>query len=63
MRQGRGGFPKTMLELVAGGAEALAAACEALEHGAALGKFLKAGDRIEAEVEKIGVLANRVVAP
>jgi 2-keto-4-pentenoate hydratase/2-oxohepta-3-ene-1,7-dioic acid hydratase in catechol pathway len=31
--------------------------------GAALGKFLKAGDRIEAEVEAIGVLANRVVAP
>jgi 2-keto-4-pentenoate hydratase/2-oxohepta-3-ene-1,7-dioic acid hydratase in catechol pathway len=31
--------------------------------GAALGKFLKAGDRIEAEIERIGVLANRVVAP
>jgi 2-keto-4-pentenoate hydratase/2-oxohepta-3-ene-1,7-dioic acid hydratase in catechol pathway len=31
--------------------------------GAALGKFLKAGDRIEAEVERIGVLANRVTAP
>jgi 2-keto-4-pentenoate hydratase/2-oxohepta-3-ene-1,7-dioic acid hydratase in catechol pathway len=31
--------------------------------GAALGKFLKPGDRIEAEVEKIGVLANRVVEP
>jgi len=31
--------------------------------GAALGKFLKAGDRLEAEVERIGVLANRVVAP
>jgi 2-keto-4-pentenoate hydratase/2-oxohepta-3-ene-1,7-dioic acid hydratase in catechol pathway len=31
--------------------------------GAALGTFLKAGDRIEAEIEKIGVLANRVVAP
>jgi 2-keto-4-pentenoate hydratase/2-oxohepta-3-ene-1,7-dioic acid hydratase in catechol pathway len=31
--------------------------------GAALGKFLKAGDKIEAEVENIGVLANRVVAP
>ena len=31
--------------------------------GAALGKFLKPGDRIEAEVETIGVLANRVVAP
>jgi 2-keto-4-pentenoate hydratase/2-oxohepta-3-ene-1,7-dioic acid hydratase in catechol pathway len=31
--------------------------------GAALGKFLKPGDRIEAEVERIGVLANRVAAP
>ncbi|MBI1962989.1 MAG: hydrolase, partial [Candidatus Rokubacteria bacterium] len=31
--------------------------------GAALGKFLKIGDRLEAEVEKIGVLANRVAAP
>ena len=31
--------------------------------GAALGKFLKAGDRMEAEVERIGVLANRIAAP
>jgi 2-keto-4-pentenoate hydratase/2-oxohepta-3-ene-1,7-dioic acid hydratase in catechol pathway len=31
--------------------------------GAALGKFLEAGDRMEAEVERIGVLANRVAAP
>ena len=31
--------------------------------GAALGKFLKAGDRMEAEVEKIGILANRVAKP
>ena len=31
--------------------------------GAALGKFLKVGDRMEAEVEKIGVLANRVAKP
>jgi 2-keto-4-pentenoate hydratase/2-oxohepta-3-ene-1,7-dioic acid hydratase in catechol pathway len=31
--------------------------------GAATGTFLKAGDRIEAEVESIGVLANRVVRP
>src|SRR6266550_2039689 len=31
--------------------------------GAALGKFLKKGDKLEAEVERIGVLANRVVAP
>jgi 2-keto-4-pentenoate hydratase/2-oxohepta-3-ene-1,7-dioic acid hydratase in catechol pathway len=31
--------------------------------GAALGKFLKKGDKMEAEVEKIGILANRIVAP
>jgi 2-keto-4-pentenoate hydratase/2-oxohepta-3-ene-1,7-dioic acid hydratase in catechol pathway len=31
--------------------------------GAALGKFLKKGDKMEAEVERIGVLANRVAAP
>jgi 2,4-diketo-3-deoxy-L-fuconate hydrolase len=31
--------------------------------GAALGKFLKAGDKMEAEVERIGMLANKVVAP
>src|SRR5262245_14899336 len=31
--------------------------------GAATGAFLKAGDRIEAEVEGIGVLANKVVRP
>lgn len=31
--------------------------------GAASGNFLKAGDRVEAEVEGIGVLANKVVRP
>ena len=31
--------------------------------GAALGKFLKVGDKMEAEVEKIGVLENRVAKP
>jgi 2-keto-4-pentenoate hydratase/2-oxohepta-3-ene-1,7-dioic acid hydratase in catechol pathway len=31
--------------------------------GAATGNFLKAGDRMEAEVEKIGVLANRIARP
>src|SRR5437762_2194193 len=31
--------------------------------GAALGKFLKKGDKIEAEIERIGVLANRVGGP
>ena len=31
--------------------------------GAATGNFLKVGDRMEAEVERIGVLPNRVAAP
>ena len=31
--------------------------------GAALGKFLKAGDKMEAEVEKIGVLTNKITSP
>jgi 2-keto-4-pentenoate hydratase/2-oxohepta-3-ene-1,7-dioic acid hydratase in catechol pathway len=31
--------------------------------GAASGNFLKTGDRMEAEIERIGVLANRVAAP
>ncbi len=31
--------------------------------GAALGTFLQPGDRIEAEIERIGVLENHVVAP
>jgi 2-keto-4-pentenoate hydratase/2-oxohepta-3-ene-1,7-dioic acid hydratase in catechol pathway len=31
--------------------------------GAATGKLLKVGDKMEAEVERIGVLANKVVAP
>jgi 2-keto-4-pentenoate hydratase/2-oxohepta-3-ene-1,7-dioic acid hydratase in catechol pathway len=31
--------------------------------GAATGRFLHAGDRIEAEVERIGILANEVVDP
>jgi 2-keto-4-pentenoate hydratase/2-oxohepta-3-ene-1,7-dioic acid hydratase in catechol pathway len=31
--------------------------------GAALGTFLQAGDRMEAEVERIGVLVNTIVAP
>jgi 2-keto-4-pentenoate hydratase/2-oxohepta-3-ene-1,7-dioic acid hydratase in catechol pathway len=31
--------------------------------GAATGRFLKPGDDVEAEVEKIGVLKNRIVAP
>ena len=33
VRHGRGGFPKTMLELIQGGPAALTAAREALEHG------------------------------
>ena len=31
--------------------------------GAALGKFLKAGDKMEAEVERVGILANRIAKP
>jgi 2-keto-4-pentenoate hydratase/2-oxohepta-3-ene-1,7-dioic acid hydratase in catechol pathway len=31
--------------------------------GAATGRFLKAGDKMEAEVERIGILANPVVRP
>jgi 2-keto-4-pentenoate hydratase/2-oxohepta-3-ene-1,7-dioic acid hydratase in catechol pathway len=31
--------------------------------GAATGEFLKPGDRVEAEIEGIGVLANEIVAP
>jgi 2-keto-4-pentenoate hydratase/2-oxohepta-3-ene-1,7-dioic acid hydratase in catechol pathway len=31
--------------------------------GAASGRFLKIGDEVEAEVERIGVLTNRIVAP
>ncbi len=31
--------------------------------GAATGRFLRPGDRVEAEVERIGVLANPVIAP
>jgi 2-keto-4-pentenoate hydratase/2-oxohepta-3-ene-1,7-dioic acid hydratase in catechol pathway len=31
--------------------------------GAASGRFLKAGDEVEAEVERIGVLRNTIVSP
>jgi 2-keto-4-pentenoate hydratase/2-oxohepta-3-ene-1,7-dioic acid hydratase in catechol pathway len=31
--------------------------------GAASGRFLKAGDRVEAEIEGIGILANTIVKP
>ncbi len=31
--------------------------------GAATGRFLRAGGRIEAALERIGVLVNQVVAP
>src|SRR2546428_11581352 len=36
VRHGRGGFPKTMLELIQGGPDALALAREALGHGEAI---------------------------
>jgi 2-keto-4-pentenoate hydratase/2-oxohepta-3-ene-1,7-dioic acid hydratase in catechol pathway len=35
VRRGRGGFPRTMLELIAGGADALALARSSVEHGLA----------------------------
>jgi 2-keto-4-pentenoate hydratase/2-oxohepta-3-ene-1,7-dioic acid hydratase in catechol pathway len=31
--------------------------------GAATGRFLQAGDTMEAEVERIGILSNTVVPP
>jgi 2-keto-4-pentenoate hydratase/2-oxohepta-3-ene-1,7-dioic acid hydratase in catechol pathway len=31
--------------------------------GAATGNFLKAGDRLEAEIELIGILPSKVVRP
>src|SRR2546423_12051834 len=48
VRKGRGGFPKTMLELIQGGAEALAMAREALGHGEAVLKR----DGVNALVER-----------
>src|ERR1043166_3541391 len=48
VRKGRGGFPKTMLELIQGGADALAMAREALGHGEAILKR----DGINALVER-----------
>jgi 2-keto-4-pentenoate hydratase/2-oxohepta-3-ene-1,7-dioic acid hydratase in catechol pathway len=57
VRRGRGGFPKTMLELIQGGADALAAAREALSHGEAVTKR----DGVAALTErKIGALAAKV---
>src|SRR4029453_19582363 len=56
VRKGRGGFPKTMLELIQGGADALALAREALGHGEAIVKR----DGINALVErKLGVPAAK----
>jgi 2-keto-4-pentenoate hydratase/2-oxohepta-3-ene-1,7-dioic acid hydratase in catechol pathway len=56
VRHGRGGFPKTMLELIAGGAEALARAREALGHGEAILKR----DGVNALVErKLGMPAAK----
>src|SRR2546426_6802131 len=52
VRHGRGGFPKTMLELIQGGPDALALAREALGHGEAILKR----DGINALAErKLGV--------
>src|SRR5512138_2067799 len=56
VRHGRGGFPKTMLELVARGADGLTAAREALAHGEAILKR----DGIGALVErKLGLPADK----
>src|SRR6059058_1846403 len=56
VRQGRGGFPKTMLDLIARGPDALALAREALAHGEAVLKR----DGIGALAErKLGVAAEK----
>jgi 2-keto-4-pentenoate hydratase/2-oxohepta-3-ene-1,7-dioic acid hydratase in catechol pathway len=56
VRHGRGGFPKTMLDLIAGGPEALAAAREALEHGLTLLKTKGVNGLAEA---RLGLPAAR----
>ena len=56
VRRGRGGFPKTMLALIQGGPEALAAAREALEHGLALLKRDGASGLLE---RRLGVPADK----
>ena len=56
VRHGRGGFPRTMLELIRGGAEALALAREALGHGEALLKREGVGGLVE---RKLGVPAAK----
>src|SRR2546430_15941033 len=56
VRQGRGGFPKTMLDLIARGPDALALAREALAHGDAVLKR----DGIGALAQrKLGVAAEQ----
>src|SRR5438094_3952745 len=56
VRQGRGGFPKTMLDLIARGPDALALAREALAHGEAVLKR----DGIAALTERrLGVAADK----
>src|SRR2546426_12517890 len=56
VRQGRGGFPKTMLDLIARGPDALALAREALAHGEAVLKR----DGIGALAErKLGLPADK----
>ena len=56
VRHGRGGFPKTMLELIARGADGLAAAREALAHGEALLKRDGIGTLAE---RKLGIPADK----
>jgi 2-keto-4-pentenoate hydratase/2-oxohepta-3-ene-1,7-dioic acid hydratase in catechol pathway len=57
VRRGRGGFPKTMLDLVAGGAQALQEAREALAHGETLLKRDGVGALVE---RKLGAPADKV---
>src|SRR5262249_61620115 len=62
VRHGRGGFPKTMLDVIARGPDALTAAREALAHGEAVLKR----DGVAALAErKLGVPAGqaRLEAP
>src|SRR5436309_947924 len=56
VRHGRGGFPRTMLELIQGGAEALGLAREAVEHGTAILKRDGVGALLE---RKLGLAAAK----
>src|SRR5215831_7822926 len=57
VRHGRGGFPKTMLDLIARGPDGLTAAREALAHGEAILKRDGVGALVE---RKLGLPADKV---